>query len=413
MTQYSMKATTALRKISGLKKRIWGIQGGQGAGKTYSILQIIINHAYTNSNKEIFIASDELSKMRITVIKDFINIIKSFNIFDRSSWVDGTLYRFSNGSFIKFIGLDKEDIGKGLRADIIFINEANKVKFDTYRELTSRAKKIIIDFNPNKKFWFHTEVKDRTDCDYINLTFLDNEFLSEEEKGEILRYKEKGYDSNGNIINQYWANMWLVYGLGEVGQVDGRIYNWKKCSYKEFNNINKTSFFGCDWGLVDPWGIVEVKYHDGNLYVHEHNYKSENEIRRNLTQTELHQLNAHEEEGLVSWLFTRLNIPKDGVIVCDSNRPNKIVALRRSGWEYAISVGGKTKINDRIGAMQGLNVYFTETSKNIDFEQENSSYKKDKFNVSLEEREDGTDHLLNAIEYVVQKLFQIGIINNI
>lgn len=405
-----MKATTALRKISLLKKRIWGIQGGQGAGKTYSILQLLINHASSNSNKEIFIASDELSKMRITVIKDFINIMKSFGVFNRANWVDGTLYRFPNNSFIKFIGLDKEDIGKGLRCDVVFINEANKTKFDTYRELTSRAKRIIIDFNPNKKFWFHTEVQPRTDCDFIKLTFLDNEFLSQEEKGEILRYKEKGFDTSGKVINQYWANMWRVYGEGETGQVDGRIYNWNTISYSEYEKINKETYYGCDWGLVDPFGIVEVKYHDGNLYVHELNYKSENEIRRGLNVTELHQINAHEDEGLVSWLFTKLNIPKNKIIICDSNRPSKIISLRRTGWEYAISVGGKLKIDDRIGLLQGINVYFTETSKNIDFEQENSCYKKDKFNVSLEEREDGTDHLLNAIEYVVQKLFQDGVI---
>ena len=125
-----MKPTTALLKISKLKKKIWGIQGGQGAGKTYSILQIIINHASSNANKEIYIASDELSKMRITVIKDFCKIMKSFNIFNKNEFTDGTLYRFKNGSFIKFIGLDKADIGKGLRSDVIFINEANKIKFE-------------------------------------------------------------------------------------------------------------------------------------------------------------------------------------------------------------------------------------------------------------------------------------------
>jgi len=405
-----MKATTALRKISGLKKRIWGLQGGQGAGKTYSVLQVIINHAYTNENKEIFIASNELSKMKITVIKDFINIMKSFNIFNRNSWVDGTLYRFDNGSFIKFIGLDKEDIGKGLRSDIIFVNEANKVKFDTYRELTSRAKRIIIDFNPNKKFWFHTEVLTRDDCDFINLTFLDNEFLSEEERNEILRYKEKGFDKNGNVINQYWANMWSVYGLGQIGQVEGRIYNWKPIPYSDYLKIDKETYYGCDWGLVDPWGIVEVKYHDGNLYVHELNYKSENEIRKNLTTTELHQINAHQEEGIVSWTFTRLNIPKNKTIVCDSNRPSKIIALRRAGWEFAISVGGKTKLVDRIGTMQSLNVYYTDCSKNIEYEQENYCYQKDRFGVTLEQPEDGTDHLINATEYIAQKLFEMNII---
>ena len=408
-----MKATTALKKISSLKNRIWGLQGGQGAGKTYSVLQILINHAYANDNKEIFVASNELSKMKITVIKDFVNIMKSFNIFNRANWVDGTLYRFDNGSFIKFIGLDKEDIGKGLRSDVMFVNEANKTKFDTFRELTSRAKRVIIDFNPNKKFWFHTEVMDRPDCDYINLTFLDNEFLSEEERTEILRYKTKGYDANGQVINQYWANMWQVYGLGKIGQVEGRIYNWKSIDYIDYLNIEKQTYYGCDWGLVDPWGIVEVKYHDGNLYVHELNYKSENELRRNLTTTELHQINANQDEGLVSWMFTKLNIPKDKIIVCDSNRPTKIIALRRSGWEYAVSVGGKSRLLDRIGTMQGLNIYYTSTSKNIEFEQENYSYEKDRFGVTLENPEDGNDHLINAIEYIAQKLFEMNIIKNI
>ena len=408
-----MKATTALRKISALKKRIWGIQGGQGAGKTYSILQLLINHASNNPNKEIFIASDELSKMRITVIKDFLNIMKSFNLYENERFTDGTLYRFKNGSFIKFIGLDKVDIGKGLRSDIVFVNEANKVKFDTYRELTSRAKRVIIDFNPNAKFWFHTEVMTRDDCDFINLTYLDNEFLSAEEKGEILRYKKKGYSADGTIINEYWANMWRVYGLGQVGQVEGRIYNWKSIPYAEFLNLNKESYFGVDWGTVDPFAIVEAKYHDGNLYIHEHNYASENEIRRSLSSMDLHSINGADEDGLVSWLFQKLNIPKKKIIVCDNNRPNKIVSLRRVGYESAVAVGGKSKLLDRIQMLHGLNIYFTDTSKNIELEQENYCYQKDKFGVQQEDPIDQDNHTIDAIAYVVQKMFDLGIIRKV
>jgi phage terminase large subunit len=406
-----IQATTALRKISGLKKRIWGIQGGQGAGKTIAILLLIINHCRNNANKEVFIASDELSKMRITVIKDFVNIMKSLNIFVKEEFTDGTLYRFSNNSFIKFIGLDKVDIGKGLRSDIIFVNEANKVKFDTYRELTSRAKRVILDFNPNKKFWFHTEVLTRRDCDFIKLTFKDNEYLSKEEVNEILLYKEKGYDKNGNVINEYWANMWRVYGLGEVGQVEGRIYTWKPIPYIDYLNINKDAYYGVDWGTVDPFAIVEVKYHDGNLYVHELNYASENEIRRNLNSIDLHNINASESEGLITWLFQRLNIPKNKYIICDNNRPNKILALRRAGWEYALAIGGKSKLLDRIQTLQGLNIYYTDVSKNIELEQENYSYQKDKFGQVLEEPIDQDNHTIDAIAYNVQHLFNIGVIN--
>lgn len=422
--------TTALRKISSLRKRIKGIQGGQGASKTFSILMLLINHASSNPNKEIFIASDELSKMRITVIKDFKNIMKAFNLFRQGSFPDETLYRFPNGSFIRFIGLDKEDIGKGLRCDVMFVNEANKIKFDTYRELTSRAKQIFIDFNPNKEFWFHTEVMTRTDCDFIVLTYLDNEALGKEELSEIIGYKTKGYKSDGNggfavdekgnliIVNSYWANKWLIYGEGVVGQVEGRIYNWEKIPYNQYLEIDKETYYGVDWGKVDPFAIVEVKYHDGALYVDQLNYASENELERTLGDIKIKQIKARDNpeegtDGLVNWLFDSLKIPTDKYITCDSNRPNKIRSLRRAGWEYAHSVGGKTDLENRVAVLSGLNIYFTDRSVNIDYEQKNYCYDKDKHGTSLEKPVDQDNHTIDAIAYCVQNLFNMGIIKNI
>jgi phage terminase large subunit len=428
-----LQATTALRKISTLRNRIRGIQGGQGASKTYSILMILINHASSNANKEIFIASDELSKMRITVIKDFCKIMIAFGIYERDRFTDGTMYRFRNGSFIKFIGLDKVDIGKGLRSDVMFVNEANKVKFDTYRELTSRAKNVYIDFNPNKRFWFHTEVATRDDCDFIKLTFKDNEFLSQEEKNEILRYKDKGYvkDEVGNfavndkgdlvILNQYWANMWRVYGEGEVGQVEGRIYNWHPIANEDYAKINKEEIIGNDWGKVDPWAIAGLKYHDGNLYVDEKHYESENEIERSIPQAQLQAIRGSEtvgsdgerHDGLVSWRFKQLGIGYNQKIVCDNNRPNKIRSLRHAGWEYAVAVGGKSDLDDRIGILSGLNIFYTQRSKNIEYEQENYAYDKDKFGQLLESPIDQDNHLIDGIAYGVSYMFKTGIIKNI
>ena len=201
-----MQQTTALRKIAALRKKIKVIQGGQGAGKTIAILILIANHASANPNKEIIIASSELTKMRLTVIKDFVKIMRSFGIYEDRRFLAGTMYRFPNGSFIKFIGLDKEDVGKGLRSDVFYLNEGNKVPFESYREIASRAGQIYIDFNPNQNFWVHEELLDREDCDFLKLTFQDNEFLSPEERGEILRYYSKGYNDEGEIINKYWAN---------------------------------------------------------------------------------------------------------------------------------------------------------------------------------------------------------------
>jgi phage terminase large subunit len=409
-----IKATTNLKKIAKLRKRIWCIQGSQASAKTYSILIIIINHCLNKQGKEVYIVSEELSKMKITVIKDFKNILRAFGVWDFANYNQSeNIYTFKTGSTIKFLGLDKIDIGKGLRSDIVFINEANKIKFEAYRELTSRSKKIILDYNPNGTFWAHNEVITRDDCDFLKLTFEGNECISDEEKGEILRYKEKAYNTDGTVKSEYWKNIWQVYGLGEVGSVTGRIYNWTKISDNDFDKINSEEYYYADFGLVDPFAVGCVKYYDGNIYIKEINYKSENQIRQSLTTTELIQINAKEDDGLVSWLFNKWNIPKNKVIICDSNRPSKILTLRRAGWEMAVAIGAKSKLLDRIGMLQNLNIYFTESSTNIDFEQQNYRYAVDKFNNQLEMPVDDYCHHIDGLSYVITYLFNNGVIKNI
>lgn len=425
----SLKITTAMRRICGLTSRIWGVQGGQGAGKTFSILWILCDYAWRTPNKEIFIASAELTKMRITVIKDFKKIMRALGYYDKRRFPGDTLYLFPNGTFIKFIGLDTEDIGKGLRSDIMFVNEANKTNFDTYRELTSRARRVIVDFNPNSKFWYHREVMPREDCQHLNLTFLDNEYIPEEERLEILMYKSQGYalndkgeyllDDSGNpiIINEYWANKWKIYGLGEIGGVEGRIFQWKKRSYADYLKIDKPTIFYSDWGKSDPWAIGEFKYMDGEVYLHERNYRSENDWRASLSVQQLKNIEGRNpdgtpNEGLVTWRFNELFIPKNSYIVCDSNRPLKILALRDVGWEYAFAaVKGPGSINAGIDVLQNLDVFFTDTSTNIEFEQEVYQWDVDRNGDTIEGKpKDINNHHMDGARYVAAWLASQGII---
>ena len=188
-----MKSTTALRKISTLKKRIWVIQGGQGAGKTISIEIILANHAASVPNREIYIASAELTKLRRTALKDFVKILNELGISSQVKCTNNTFFRFPNGSFIEFIGLDKADIGKGLRCDVFYFNELDKIPWETYRQASSRAKRVIVDYNPDSDFYAHSEIVPRKDADFLKLTFLDNEYLDQAEREEILHYYDRGY----------------------------------------------------------------------------------------------------------------------------------------------------------------------------------------------------------------------------
>jgi phage terminase large subunit len=421
------KPTTALRKISSMRKRIWCIQGGQGAGKTYSVLILILNTALKNSNKEIYIASAELSKMRTTVIKDFVKIIQSFGVWDQVNFTGrdhGTpLCRFNNGSFVQFLGLDKEDIGKGLRSDIMYINEANKTNFETYRELTSRAKRVILDYNPNEEFWAHQEVIPDRECEYLCLTFLDNEFLSDEERNNILLNKQKAfinpnlnpYDFAENVKSNYWRNKWRIYGLGITGVVDNRVFeNWNEITFDKFKEIKGVEVIGVDWGTVDPWGIVHGKYLDGCLYLHELNYASENEIAQRLSEQDRSQIGSDEvsnEVGLVKLVIDRLKINKSIPMICDTNRPLKIASLSRAGYK---SMPAPSKmILDGISILQDLKIYFTSESKNLKFEYENYKRETDRYGVVLEKPEDKNNHLIDPTRYIALYLKIRGFIKTI
>jgi len=242
MSEFKYKPTKAFYKISKLVKQtdLAIIQGGQGAGKTISILMLLIDYVYRNK-VEVTICSAELSKLKGTAINDFVKILKDYNIFNKNNWNKSEfIYRFDSGGFIEFIGLDKSDVGKGRRRQIIFINEANKISLEKYTDITARGEKIIVDYNPDGRFYIHDLV---TETNFINLTFEDNEYLPIKEKENILNYYKLGYDEDGTIKNEYYANKWRVYGLGQIGSVEGRIYYWNKIAKSDYDKIDSTLYY--------------------------------------------------------------------------------------------------------------------------------------------------------------------------
>jgi len=361
-----IRQTTALRKVSALKKKIVVLQGGQGSSKTYSILMLLINHASSHQGKEILILSAELTKMRLTVIKDFVKIMRSFGIYDENRFVAGTLYKFPNGSFVKFVGLDKDDVGKGLRSDVAFFNEANKINIEAYRQVASRTKKVYIDFNPDKEFFVHTDVLPREDVDFIILTFEDNEMLDSNEREEILRYKSLGYYEDGSIKSNYWANKWRVYGLGQIGILDGVIFD----NYTIIDEIPKHAKpmgYGMDFGYTNPTAIVDVFDDQDTYYVDEILYRTQ------MTPTDL-----------VNWCTKNLQRKS---IVCDSAEPDRIEMLQREiKWVEAV----KNK-NIEFGLELILNKKIAITKRSINFINE--------IKALTWETKNKNNHLIDALRY--------------
>ena len=381
-----MQVTTATEKITSKTYQLWYdkknfiFQGGQGAGKTYSILSMLIDLALWQK-MEIIIASEELTKMRRTVIKDFTAILSKVGRFDSNSFRMGTEYTFGNGSVISFIGLDKDDVGKGLRCDILYINEANKTSYDKVHELISRAKRRIFDYNPNTIFWVDEYFKDREDTHLEILTFQDNEALSDPERETILDYKVRGfinpntknYDTEHNIKSEFWANKWRVYGLGLTGKIDGLIFtDWKIGKFDETLPYR----FGLDFGFSnDPDAMVKLAVDEKRsiIYLEEKMYQ-----------------NGQSTDQLISKLKTI--VKPNELILADSAEPRLINDMRKY---FNIQPTKKWKIVERIKKMQSYQLVVTPNSKNLITELENYTWHDKKSETPI----DAFNHLLDSAGY--------------
>jgi phage terminase large subunit len=373
-----LKQTTALKKIAALRKKIRVVQGGQGSSKSFSILMILINNASSKPHREILVLSAELTKMRLTIIKDFVKIMRAFGIYNENNFIAGTLYRFPNGSFIKFIGLDKDDVGKGLRSDVVYFNEANKIDVESYRQVATRSKIVYADFNPDAEFFIHTDIVGREDCDFITLTFEDNEHLDSGERDEILRYKQLGYNEQGEIINKYWANKWRVYGLGEIGSIDGVVFeNWSEI---ELPKEARLVYYGVDFGFTNSkFAMVAVYKWNGTFIFDELIYETK--------QTNQDAANLAHQRGY----------QKGTLVYCDSAEPKSIEELLRSGIN-AIPCDSKTDIKKF--AIQKLNqAEFFVTSRSENLKNELRYYVYDE--KTGKPKKSDLDHLMDALQYAV------------
>lgn len=195
-------ATTATNKLLKLRKRIRGVAGGTSASKTISVLLWLIDYAQATENKLVSVVSESFPHLKRGAIRDFQSIMESHNYWQPSAWnKTDYIYTFHNGSKIEFFSADQPGKVRGPRRDVLFINEANNIPYETYTQLEVRTKKIIwLDWNPVSEFWWYTEVMPHQDVDFLTLTYKDNEALDQSIVEAIESRKH----------NKNW---WAVYGL--------------------------------------------------------------------------------------------------------------------------------------------------------------------------------------------------------
>lgn len=372
-----VKRTIALSKLQKLENRIKIVRGGTSAGKTICILLILIDYAIKNPNKEISIVSASVPHLRRGVLKDFLSILNSLHRFKDNQFNRSSLkYTFTNNSYIEFFSTDQPDKLRGARRTDLFINECNNVSFESYNQLMVRTSDSIwLDYNPSILFWVDKELIGQEDTDFITLTYKDNEVLPESIVKEIEKAREKGKTST------YWANWWKVYGLGELGSLEGVcISDWK-----EISNIPSEArllSYGMDFGYsVDPTTLIAL-YKWNESYIFDEVLYKKGMLNRDISRT-----------------LTQLDIKEN--IIADSAEPKSIAELVGYGHNVYPVSKGRDSVVYGINLINQNEIYITQRSKNLKRELQGYVWAKDKEGNTLQKPTGSHPDCIDAARYVL------------
>lgn len=234
-------------------------------------------------------------------MRDWRKIMEDFGLYqDGSHMKTEHMYTFPTGSYMEFFSVDNALKVRGPGRDILFVNEANLIEYDTLRQLLLRTKTCaVIDYNPADEFhWIYDKIIPRKDAYFIKSTYKDNPFLPKEQVIEIESYRDVD------------ENFWRIYGEGERGHSEGIIYT----HWDTYPSVGGGAvYYGLDFGFSNPTALVKVTEKDKEIFAEEILYQS------HLTNSDLIEI-------------LKQQVPRQFPIYCDSEDPNRIQELQRAGF---------------------------------------------------------------------------------
>ena len=372
--QIKIQSNVVFKHLVRSDKKIIINQGGTRSGKTYNILLFIIfYYCLRNTKKIITICRKTFPALRATVLRDFISILRKYDLYKEEYHNKSSSEYSLFGNLIEFISLDQPVKVRGRKRELLFINEANELHYEDWQQLLFRtSEKIILDYNPSEEYhWIYDKIIPRDDASFLKTNYLDNPFLEKTLVDEIERLQFTD--------EQYWQ----IYGLGEKGISKAVIFN-----YVEYNTIPSDAEFvalGMDFGFTnDPTALVKIYKKELNLYIEELLY------RTMMTTNDIHN-------------FLKNNII-DQTIYADSAEPRIIEELRRMGWSIRPSLKGKDSINAGIDLLKRYKLHIHKDSTNAIQEFRNYKWKEDRSGKLTNTPEDKNNHITDAVRYATYSI---------
>lgn len=358
------------------------IQGGASASKTFSIMIILIGYAESYPNSLITVAGMTYNHLATGTMRDFKKIMQETDRWDNANFNKSSkIYTFENGSQMEFLSTDNMT-SRGPRRDVLFVNEANGISYETFDQLATRTRDfVILDYNPSSKFWAHEELVEKKPdkTTFLTLTYLDNEALGAQERENIESRKPKEGEEP--------SNWWTVYGLGQIGSLEGNVYSgWEESTADYISKTGKLVRYGLDFGFSndetalvsvydmgdDKIGIIELVYQKGLLGSQYPN------------------------------ILAEIGVNPTVLIVADSARPEIIAEIKNKGFRIVGADKNAGSVKRGIDRVSQKQIIYS--GANLKKEYLSYAWRKKRSGEILDEPEDKYNHALDALRYAIDDL---------
>jgi phage terminase large subunit len=380
------------------RKRV--VQGGTSAGKTFGIIPVaVIDYATKNPRHLITVVAESIPAVRNGAVKIFQDTMFDTNRWIEDHWRSNPMeYKFSNGAIVQFTAFDS--VGKAKAAgkrDVLFLNEANHIDYEIADALITRSNTIWIDFNPDRQFWVHDEILTEADSEFLLLTYKDNEACPPEILSELNIKLGKAYNNPSgdrtdpkNIKSDYWHNWCKVYIDGEVGTLQGAIFqNWQIGLFDE----SLPHVYGLDFGFSnDPDSLIKVAV---------------DKKRKIIYASEVLYKTGNSTDQLIDILNNRLN-PLKSVVVADSADPRTINDIRQRGLNIYPAKKGADSVRNGIKRIQDYEIIVDANSLNLINELRNYIWHDKRSQVPIDAYNHQIDPLRYAFDYLTQSALLIS-----
>jgi phage terminase large subunit len=307
--------------------------------------------------------------LRASVMRDFFEVLKREGIYTEVNHNKSDATYILEGNLIEFISIDQPQKIRGRKRDVLFINEANELGLEDFRQLLIRTTgKVLLDYNPSDEFhWIYDHVIPREDATFFQSTFRDNPFLEPSLVTEIERLQVAD------------PNYWRIYGLGERGQSRTTILtHWSQT--ETIDPRFKLVAYGLDFGYTnDPTACVAV-YSDGEAFL-----LDEVLYQNGLSNRQIFQL-LESEVG-------------KNTVIADSAEPKSIDELHGYGMNVHSARKGPDSVRAGIQFFHSKPLAVTSRSLNLIKELRNYKWKEDKNGKNLNEPVDAFNHAIDAARY--------------